>query len=186
MNTKKQARWVRFARWLHRKLAVALFIFFLLIAVSGMLLGVKKEVGLQEPTHRGVSADASGWLPLDSLLRIANRVLADSVDASLSTALDRIDVRPEKGIAKFSYLDHYWGLQLDCTSGKVLVIEKRTSDLIEDLHDGSFIDRWLGGGSEPFKIGYTLLMGGSLLLLILSGLWLWYGPKRIRKSKQQH
>ena len=160
-----------------------LFIFFLVISVTGILLGIKKQTGLLSPTQEGVSADLKSWLPVDSLHKIANRFLLDSVSKDLDTNLDRIDIRPDKGIAKFIYKDHYIGLQLDCTTGQLLSVEKRKSDFIENLHDGSMVDKLLGTG-EGFKVGYTVIMGFSLFMLILSGLWLWYGPKRIRKLKK--
>ncbi|MGZ5190911.1 MAG: hypothetical protein ACXWCZ_07800, partial [Flavisolibacter sp.] len=166
-----------------RKIAIVLFIFFLLISVSGILLGIKKQSGLLAPTQKGASADLNSWLPIDLLHKKANRFLLDSVSEKLDTSLDRIDIRPEKGIAKFIYKNHYFGLQLDCTTGELLSIEQRKSDFIENLHDGSIVDRLLGTG-EGFKVGYTLIMGISLFMLILSGLWLWYGPKRIRKLKK--
>lgn len=183
-SIQQRAKWIRAFRWLHRKLALALFIFFLLISVTGILLGAKKHWGILAPTQKGLSADPRNWLPLDSLHRMANSYLVDSVKEELSTELDRIDVRPSKGIAKFVYKDHYWGLQLDCTNGALLLIEKRNSDFLEDLHDGSILDDLIGTGDEEIKLGYTIIMGLSLLLLILSGLWLWYGPRRIRQLKK--
>lgn len=180
---KKQARWIRLFRWLHRKLAVALFIFFLVISVTGVLLGIKKQTGLLAPTQKGTSNDAAEWLSIDSLQKNANRFLLDSVSKDLDIELDRIDIRPDKGIVKFVYKHHYHGLQLDLKTGELLSIEKRKSDFIEHLHDGSLMDR-LSGTSEQFKVGYTVIMGLSLFLLILSGIWLWYGPKRIRYLKK--
>lgn len=184
-STKQQAKIVRYFRWLHRKIALALFLFFLLISISGILLGIKKQTGLLAPTQKGTTADLSQWLPTDSLEKMARQYLHDSVSAGLNTELDRIDIRPQKGIAKFVYLNHYWGLQLDCATGKLLSIEKRSSDFIEDLHDGSIVDDLIGTSDEQIKVGYTLIMGLSLLMLILSGLWLWYGPRRIRKMKRE-
>ncbi|HEX7844158.1 MAG TPA: PepSY-associated TM helix domain-containing protein [Chitinophagaceae bacterium] len=184
-DTKKQARWIRTFRWLHRKIAIALFVFFLLISVTGILLGLKKNVGLLAPTQKGISADLSTWLPVDSLQKIAVQLLRDSVSADLSTELDRIDIRPDKGIVKFVFKDHYNGLQLDGTTGKLLLIEKRKSDFIEDLHDGSVLDNLFGTNDEQVKVGYTLIMGISLFMLVLSGLWLWFGPKLLRRSRRQ-
>ena len=184
-KTGEHAAWVRWARWLHRKVALALFIFFFIVSITGLLLGLKKQTGLLAPTQKGFSANTKEWLPVSELEKAAIKYLHDSVDKNLSTKLDRIDIRPDKGIAKFVYADHYWGLQLDCTTGALLSIEKRNSDLIENIHDGSIIDRFLGTG-EGAKVGYTFIMGVSLLLLVLSGLWLWYGPKRIRQIKRNH
>lgn len=185
-NTKKQARVIRALRWLHRKIAIITFIFFFLISLTGILLGLKKNVRLLAPTQKGISSDLSTWLPVDSLKKLAAAYLRDSVSPNLDDALDRIDIRPDKGVVKFVYLNHYWGLQLDGTTGKLLLVEQRKSDFIEDLHDGSLVDALLGAGDEPFKVGYTFILGFSLLMLVISGFWLWYGPKRLRKSRRHH
>jgi uncharacterized iron-regulated membrane protein len=183
-NTQQQARWIRWFRWLHRKIAIFLFTFFLVISITGILLGTKKQTGILAPTQKGVSADLSTWLPVDSLHKIAIRIFKDSVSATLPVELDRIDIRPGKGIAKFVFKDHYNGLQLDCTTGQLLLIEKRRSDLIENLHDGSFLDKIFGTGNDEVKVSYTLVMGFSLFMLVVSGFWLWYGPKRLRKARK--
>ncbi|MBB1284883.1 PepSY domain-containing protein [Flavisolibacter sp. BT320] len=181
---KQKTKWIRIYRWLHRKLALALFLFFVLMAATGLLLGIKKQTGLLAPTQKGVSGDAANWLPVAQLEQKAVRYLHDSVDNTLPTEIDRIDIRPGKGIAKFIYKEHYYGLQLDLSTGQLLYVEKRSSDFIESLHDGSIVDDLLGTGDEPFKVGYNIVMGISLLLLVLSGMWLWYGPKRIRAQKR--
>jgi uncharacterized iron-regulated membrane protein len=183
-TTQQQARLIRVFRRIHRKIAIALFVFFLIIAITGVLLGIKKNTGLLAPTQKGVSNDLSTWLPIDSLTQKAIAYLRDSVSADLSTELDRIDIRPGKGIAKFIFKGHYNGLQLDGTTGALLLIEKRKSDFIEDLHDGSILDDLFGLGDEPVKLGYTVIMGLSLLMLVLTGFWLWYGPKRLRRSRK--
>lgn len=175
---------MRLFRWLHRKIAIPLLLFFFIISLTGLLLGIKKQTGLLAPTQKGSSSNPAGWLPVDELNAKATKYLHDSVSKDLSTELDRIDIRPSKGIAKFIYAGHYWGLQLDCTTGELLSIEKRSSDFIEDLHDGSIIDSWFNTGNEQVKVVYTVAMGLSLLLLIISGFWLWYGPKRIRNLKR--
>jgi uncharacterized iron-regulated membrane protein len=184
MNTIKQAKWIRAFRWLHRKIAIVLFIFFFIVSVTGLLLGWKKNTGLLAATQKGSTTNISQWLPVDSLQKMAVRYLQDSVSSTLSTELDRIDIRPSKGIAKFIFTDHYWAIQLDCATGKLLLIEKRSSDFIEDLHDGSILDSIFGTGKEEIKLVYTSIMGISLLMLILTGFWLWYGPKRLRKAKK--
>jgi uncharacterized iron-regulated membrane protein len=183
-NTKQQAKWIRWFRWLHRKIAIFLFVFFLVISITGLLLGIKKQTGLLAPTQKGVSSDLSTWLSVDSLKKNAIRYLYDSVSPTLSTAIDRIDIRPDKGIIKFTFKDHFKGLQLDGTTGKLLSIETRKSDFIEKLHDGSILDKIFGTGGDQVKVSYTVIMGSSLFLLILSGLWLWYGPKRLRKARK--
>lgn len=180
------ARFIRLFRYLHRKIAVFLFVFFFIISITGLLLGLKKQTGLLAPTEKGISAQSDKWLSIDSLQKLAIAYLHDSVSNDLSTKIDRIDVRMEKGIAKFLFVDHYWGVQIDCTTGALLRIEKRNSDLIENIHDGTILDN-LFGTDEKAMVSYTTIMGISLLLLTATGFWLWFGPKRLRKIKhRQH
>ena len=183
MSTQRQARLIRAFRYLHRKIAIFLFVFFFIISVTGLLLGWKKKAGLLAPTQGGISAKPADWLSIDSLHKLAVKYLHDSVSTDLSVELDRIDIRPAKGIVKFVFADHYMGLQIDCTNGKLLLIEKRSSDFIEDIHDGTILDKLFGTG-EKSMLGYTTIMGVSLFMLTATGFWLWYGPKRLRKSKK--
>lgn len=184
-DVKEQSRRLRFYRRIHGILGGALFIFFILMAGTGLLLGWKKHTGglLLAKSHSGISVDAKKWLPVDSLQQIAFQTLRDSVSSELSIKLDRIDIRPQKGMVKFVFADHYWGIQLDCSTGKVLHIERRRSDFIEHLHDGSYFDSLINIGDEPVKLLYTTIMGLSLLLFSVTGYFLYYGPKQIRKQK---
>ncbi|MEL7423523.1 MAG: PepSY domain-containing protein, partial [Bacteroidota bacterium] len=70
--------------------------------------------------------------------------------------------------------------QLDLSNGKLLSFGKRRSDLLEQIHDGSIIDRRLGWSF--FKLLYTTISGLALFLFTVTGFWLWYGPKRMRKQ----
>ncbi|MBC8153966.1 MAG: PepSY domain-containing protein [Bacteroidetes bacterium] len=182
---KDSSRRIRSYRKIHGVLGGALFVFFVVIAGTGLLLGWKKHSGgvLLAKSYTGVSTDPRRWLPIDSLRQIAFRTLHDSVSAGLSTKLDRIDIRPQKGMVKFVFEEHYQGVQLDCTTGQVLHIETRRSDFIENLHDGSYIDSLIGLGDEPAKLIYTTVTGLALLLFSITGFYLYYGPKWIRKRK---
>lgn len=183
-TTKQQARRIRLFRWIHRKLAIILFVFFAIISLTGLLLGAKKNTGLLAPTQQGVSEGLSTWLSLDSLGRLAVSYLRDSVSPGLNAEIDRMDIRPDKGVVKVHFIGHYKGLQLDGTNGKLLLIENRSSDFIEDLHDGSILDNLFGTSGEQIKLGYTITMGISLFLLVATGFWLWYGPKILRKRRK--
>lgn len=186
MKRKKQASILRSVRKIHRWLGVSLFLLFLVVSLSGLLLGWKKNSGgyILPKTHRGTSTELAQWLPIDSLQTIAHRTLLDSVNPSLSTKMNRIDARPDKGMLKFVFEDHDWSIQLDGATGSVLNIGRRRSDWIENIHDGSIIDDVLGTSSGVFKLIYSSVMGLSLLGFTVTGFWLWYGPKRMRNRKK--
>lgn len=181
---KSQAKLLRVFRKIHRTTGAALFIFFFFVSITGLLLGWKKQSGgiIQAKTHKGSSSNLEDWLPIDSLYRNAVAYLHDSVDASLSSKLDRIDIRQNKGSVKFIFEDHFWGLQLDGATGALLHVEQRRSDFIEKIHDGSILDFYFDTSAEQFKLIYTTVIGLALLVFTITGFWLWYGPKQMRAT----
>lgn len=186
-KSSKIASWVRISRKIHRKVALPAFICFFIIAFTGLLLGWKKHTGgaLLPDTQRGISVNPSTWLPVDSLYQLAAQVLNDSVSTSLSPEISRIDMRPPKGVAKFIFKHHYWEIQLDCATGEALQIARRNSDLIERIHDGSIIDNWLNIKGSPFKLLYTSLAGLSLLSFIITGIFLYFGAKWVKRVRDR-
>lgn len=180
---RKSARIIRYFRKIHRQTAVFLFLAFFIMAGTGLLLTWKKNSGglILAKTESGTSTQLSEWLPLDSLQFAAVSFLQDSISPSLSAEIDRIDVRPGKGIVKFTFVGHYKGLQVDGATGRILKVENRNSDLIEHIHDGSILDFLFGTGTEIFKLIYSTIMGIALLLFTITGIWIWWGPKRMRK-----
>jgi uncharacterized iron-regulated membrane protein len=186
VRKRKKARTIRLFRKIHRQTAVFLFVAFFIMAGTGLLLGWKKNSGglLLAPTEKGTSSNMAEWLPLDSLTNLAVTFLNDSVSASLSPEIDRIDVRPDKGVVKFTFANHYKGLQIDGATGKILRVEQRVADLIEHMHDGTILDRIFRTGNGIFKLIYSTLTGLALMVFTITGVWLWLGPKRLHRMKQ--
>ncbi len=185
-NTRQQqAKMLRWVRAVHRQTGALLFVCFFFISITGLLLGWKKhsQDWLLAKTQQGTTQALAQWLPLDSLQKKAVFYLATAVSPTLSTAVDRMDVRPDKGVIKFTFKAHYYGLQLDGATGELLRVEKRRADFVEQLHDGSVVDRFLLGGGDVFKLLYTSITGLALLIFTITGFWLWYGPKRMRTQK---
>ena len=184
-ETKQIAKITRLYRKIHRTIASVLFVFFFIISITGLLLGIKKHSGgvILPKSHKGITTDLKQWLPFDSLHTIAVNILHDSISPDLKPDLERIDARPDKGMVKFVFIDHYWGIQLDGATGKLLHIERRRSDIIENIHDGSILDYFFETDDEQIKLVYTVTMGTSLFILTLTGFWLWYNTKRIKKNK---
>lgn len=181
---QEQAKVLRVFRKVHRITGAALFVFFFMIAVTGLLLGWKKNSGglLLAKSFKGSSNLSKDWLSVDSLSQRAVYYLKQS-DSTLLTTIDRIDFRPEKGMVKFLFADHFTAVQVDAATGALLHIEKRRADYIEKIHDGSLVDHYLNIPSGTFKLIYTTIMGLALLLFTITGFWLWYGPKRMRANK---
>lgn len=184
----RQARIIRLFRKLHSQTAIVLMLAFFVMATTGILLGWKKNAGslLLAPTQTGTSANLDEWLTIGQLTEAATAYMRDSIPGNKSAEVDRIDVRPSKGIVKFTFNDHYTGLQVDGATGSILLVEQRRSDLIEHIHDGTLADRIFPNHSGWFKLVYTTIMGLALLLFVITGFWIWAGPKRMRRLTRHH
>lgn len=153
--------------WLAAAAALPLFI----ILTSGVLLQAKKHWAWVQPEeHRG-----TGTVPAQSFdqLLAAVRTLP-GYDASTWDDVQRLDVRPSRGVVKVSM---HTGdeVQIDLGTGRVLQVAVRRSDLIEAIHDGSYF------GGDVLKLGVFLPAGLALLVLWGSGLWMWCVPIAARR-----
>lgn len=115
------------------------------------------------------------WLPLSEMAALAIAGL-DSATAINNNPIDRIEARLDKGIVKAVFLEGSWEVQLDCTTGKVLSVAQRHSDWIEKIHDGSII-------SDLFKLITMNVLGLGLMIMAVTGFFLWFYPKKIREIK---
>ena len=166
-------------------MGITLALLFLVVSLTGLLLGWKKHSnGMILPkSYKGISTNIADWMPMDSLHAIATKALHEKIDPTLSLELERIDARPDKGMIKFVFIEDYHGIQLDATTGEVLHLERRRSDFIENIHDGSILDYLFDTEREILKLIYTSTMGLSLFLFVVTGMWLWLGPKVMRRRK---
>ena len=166
--------WNRWSRKLHRWGALLTFIPLLVVIISGLLLQVKKQVPWVQPaTNRGTgSIPEIQW---QSLLEATSSVPAADVDSWED--IDRVDVRPGKGMAKVQCKNR-WEVQVDLSTGEVLAANYRRSDLIESLHDGSFF-------SDAAKLWLFLPNGLVLLGLWCTGVYLWWLPIGVRRKKRK-
>ena len=181
---QNQAKTLRVFRKIHRTTGAFLFIFFFIVSITAIILGWKKHSGgiILPKSYKGTSTNLKDWLPIDSLHKNACKILHDSVSPELSQNVERIDIRKDKGMVKFIFSDHFYGIQLDGATGKLLHIEQRRSDYIEKIHDGSILDFYFKTSNGQIKLVYTTIMGLALLVFTITGFWLWYGPKRMRQK----
>lgn len=185
---KRQAKILKITRKIHRTTGAILFAFFFIVACTGLMLGWKKHTGgvILPKSFAGKSTNQQDWLPVHILHEKAVKVVREQISPELSLELERIDIRPDKGMVKFVFVEGYWGVQLDCTTGELLHIERRRSDFIENIHDGSILDYFFKTNNEQIKLVYTSIMGIALLTFTISGFWLWYGPKKFRATNKHN
>lgn len=157
---------IRGSRKVHRYGAIIIALPFLIVITSGIILQLKKDVAwIQPESMRGSSTELN--ISFDSLLAAATAV--PEAEISSWDDVDRIDVRPDKGMAKIR-ANNRWEIQVDTKTGDILQVEYRRSDLIESIHDGSWF-------FDAAKYWIFLPSGIIVLILWISGMYLWFLPK---------
>ena len=175
----KSVERLRQSRVWHRFIGTGLAVFLLISSITGILLSLKKDIAfLQPPTQKVEHPPGQKFLSIEEIGNKANLAFRSAYPDQKANQIERIDFRPNKGIAKVIYEKGDWEVQINGYSGEHLSIARRHSDWIERLHDGSIV-------SDLFKLISMNLLGFGLLLMIISGLWLWYGPKRYRKLRRR-
>ncbi|MEL7020240.1 MAG: PepSY domain-containing protein [Bacteroidota bacterium] len=178
-NLKTYIHSLRQSRIWHRYLGLFLALLLLISSITGILLALKKDVTIiQPPTQRGISKSLEDWKSIAELSQLAASAFYTQYPDEINNKVKRIDVRPSKGIAKVLFDEGYWEVQIDGSTGEIRSIAKRHSDWIEALHDGSIV-------SDVFKLISMNTLGFGVLLMIATGTWLYFGPKKVREMKRR-
>lgn len=158
---------------MHRWGALGCAVPLLLVIITGLILQIKKQWSWVQPPTRVGTLDAD--ITLGEILEVARS--DDQAKISDWKDIDRLDVRPSKGIVKVrTRYDHE--VQIDLGKRKIVQSEIRRSDWIESLHDGSYFGDWA-------KLSVFLLNGLVLFGLWFTGLYLWYLPYLARARKRR-
>ena len=165
----------------HRRIGYVFLIFFLIISVTGILLALKDVLHLKPEIVNTDSPNDSTWISLKEIDSISKDYIYNKFE--LDTVIDRIDVRPTKGVAKVLFSNHFTELQIDVSSGKILSVSSRVDTIIEKIHDGSIIDYFITK-SNISKITYSSLLSIGLIFMSISGFFLWYLQKKLKSRKQ--
>ena len=163
-------------RDVHRWGSILIALPLAVVIVSGVILQLKKQSAwIQPATNRGDATGAS--LSFDQILAAARAV--PEAEVSDWDDIDRLDVRPSKGMLKIRCKNR-WEIQLDANSGEVLQVAYRRSDLIESIHDGSFFH-------DRVKLWVFLPAASVLGMLWLTGIYLFFLPyyAKWKKRKKQ-
>ena len=138
---------------------------------SGILLQLKKQSNWIQPNIETISS--SKPIMLQSYLDAVSTI--EEANISSWDDIERIDIRPGKGIAKIKSKNN-WEIQIDIETSEVYAVNYRRSDIIESIHDGSFF-------SEVVKYGWFLPSGILLLMLSLTGIYMFFIPILKRRRK---
>lgn len=162
----------------HKWVGIGSSLLVLLISITGFLLLVKKDhAWIQPPTRWEAEAARSGpYITFDRLYEILFAL--DRPDLQSEKDIDRIDFRPKQKVFKVRLKSDFQEVQVGAVTGTVFSQEKRWSDWIEGVHDGSMLGGWAHVWLMPaFAV--------CLFFLMASGLYLWSGPllKRARKRR---
>ena len=138
---------------------------------SGIMLQLKKQSNWVQPNVEITSS--SKPVMLQAYLDAAKSV--EEANVSSWEDIERIDIRPNKGIAKLKSKNN-WEIQIDIETAEIYAKNFRRSDIIESIHDGSFF-------SEVVKYGWFLPSGILLLILSLSGIYMFFIPIFKRRNR---
>lgn len=166
-------------RKIHYWVSAAVALPLLVIAMTGTILQLKKHSAwVQPPEQRG-----SVTAPAIELSGILASLKADpALQVEHWGHVKRLDVRPDKGVAK-AWLHTDYEAQVDLGTGEILQVAYRRSDWIESIHDGSIF----GDGVKLFVFFPAAV---ALVLLWLGGMWMFVYPfigrRRVRKAHAVH
>ena len=154
-------------RKIHHWGSLAIMLQMGLIIIAGLLLMLKKEIEwIQPSTVRGVERSAVPVQTIDALFETASSI--EELELDDWRNLDRVDFKPGKGVVKFVAANQ-WEAQIDTSTGEILQVSYRRSDIIESLHDGSFFADWV-------KLYIFFPSGVVLFVLWATGIYLFFLP----------
>ena len=140
---------------------------------SGIMLQLKKQSNWIQPNVEVTSSSKPVMLQsyLDAVSTVKEANISSWED------IERIDIRPDKGIAKIKSKNN-WEIQIDIQTSEIYAINYRRSDIIESIHDGSFF-------SEIVKYGWFLPSGILLLTLSLTGIYMFFIPILAKRKRNK-
>lgn len=161
-------------RLVHKWVSIVISIPLLVVFITGILLLTKKEFAfIQPPTVKGESKVPS--ISFDKVLDVASSV--EGAQITTWADIDRLDVRPSKGIIKVRSQNSI-EIQVDSKTGEVLQVAKRRSDFIESIHDGTFFQK---------NANLWLMLPVAIVALVMSitGIIMFFIPYLSRKKRSR-
>ncbi|QJR34521.1 PepSY domain-containing protein [Gemmatimonas groenlandica] len=161
-------------RKLHRWGSIGVALPFVIVLCSGLLLQLKKQLAWVQPPEEKTSVRVP-TVTMEQILATAQSVPEAKVSSWAD--IDRLDVRPGKGIVKVATITN-WEIQMELATGALLQSAYRRSDLIETIHDGSFF--------HPLMKLWVFFPAAVIVLgLWITGMYLFILPFRARANKRR-
>ena len=160
----------------HKWAGIILSVVFINMAVTGLLLLVKKKFEwIQPATRQGAAGNPGDFISVEQLFD----VVLDQGHADFQSPedIDRIDFRPGQRVHKVQSVHNHSEIQVDAVTGEILYSGPRRSDMLEGIHDGSFFGKAIHDWLMPAAAGGLFFMTGS-------GLYLWLSTY-FRKKRQK-
>jgi uncharacterized iron-regulated membrane protein len=156
-------------RSLHRWIGFIASLFLAVISCTGFFLAMKGQFSFMRPPVQ----EATKLGSIEELLTVADVLeiayAAGHPELSEISEVDRVDYRPKDNVFKVVSKEGYREIQVDGTKGKIVSNAFRNDQLMEDIHDMSFIG--------DVAHGYLLpIVAVGLLFLSISGIIIFLTP----------
>ena len=159
--------WSRAMFYSHLWFGVLLTVVLLVIGITGIILNHKREWGYMPEVEHSATGAFSDALPLSEL---ANRAFVAAGVSPEVNGIDRMDVRPRNGYVKVRFRDKAsTEVTVEINDGKILHVGPRGDVFMEKLHSGEIF------GTNGILL--SDLGAGGLIILLISGYWLWLRPR---------
>ena len=158
-------------RKIHYWISPFIIIPVLLIFTTGVLLQFKKKSDWIQPNVEKTSTNKPTMLI--SYLEAAKSI--PEAEIKSWDDINRIDIRPDKGIAKIISNNH-WEIQIDSETAEIFSVNYRRSDIIESVHDGSFF-------TDYIKFGWFVPTGILLIIVSISGIYMFLFPLMLKNKR---
>ena len=174
-NFPKRFDFTEFCRKYHFYLAIPVFLPWLVVSFSGLMLQVRYEVPWIMPERaQGISTTPS--IAFTDVLEKVKKIKGLEVDKWKN--IHRVYVYPNEGNISVRTKKR-WQVQFDAETGELLDLSVRRTDLIEDIHEG----KWLGANLWFFLPAHIL----SIVFWFFGvSLWVkqqWPSRKPVRKKE---
>ena len=165
------------SRKVHKWAGLILSVFFMFIAVTGLLLVYMIPLGVADELRMGKDASPSQSIPMEKVVSIATS--QDLPGADSVEDIFRIEYRPSANVYQVRF-NNGQGVQMDVSTGKVLSTNPDYSTFLITLHDGTFFGDW-------YRYSILTMTGLSLILLSFSGYYMFGNPlyKRLMANKRK-